>query len=228
MATPVFFPGYYSVGSGRLSEALDALSALDAEQVERLTADIAQVCSNIEAADAFARDTGLTQNQVSRIVSLALRLYMASATTGRPMAAAVDELAAAGESSERVAALRSFVSYLAQVAPNVGAYMGNREAVDRGIPKLIDAQISWELRAAFGDAVYREGNTGEAVDELHELLPMGVLTISIFGSERQDVIVQIEPFDIDWLLSVMEHARARLERLTPYIDLAVGEDTNDQ
>ncbi len=216
MDRPVFFGVGLYLSSETVKDALAGLRALGPEDMQRLAAGLASMARDFTAAAEFAQDTGVTERQIARVISLSLSLHMASAANQVPLAAAADEAREAGLASEDVEVLRQFLGYLAQEDDALGAYLGRTEAVRCGIPAILDLQLAWGLRAAFGDAVHREGEPTDISRDLMELIPVGILKISAEGADPEDHVFQVEASDLDWMMRVLETARDRLASLSAY------------
>lgn len=216
----VFFAGGYSPNTSQsLTEALEALQGIEERALTRLSKEIIEICSDFETASEFAREAQLSEDELSRIITLSLRLHVGSAISGQPMVAALDELEAAGGTDEQVDALRRYIPYLAQADDELGAHLGRREATDVGVPRVADVQITWSLRAGYADAVYWDGNETDAVDVLRQFIPVGMLKVACIGSDVEDFVAQIDAEDIGRLIDVLDHAKRRLDELMPYAEI---------
>lgn len=216
MEAPTFFRPGLSLSSSTVKDALELLKGLEPEQMAQLAAELPRMARDFGAAAEFAQAAHATEAQVARIISLALNLHIASAAHQKPLAAAAEEAKAGGLPDEDVGALSQFLGYLGQQDAKLGAYLGSTEALRCGIPEILDAQITWSLRAAFGDAVYREGEPTDSTRELTELIPVGILKIAAEGADPQDHVFQLEASDLDWLIKLLEAARDRLDAVSAY------------
>jgi len=228
MHAPVFFGAGLYLSSETVKDALAGLRALEAEDMQRLAAGLVNMARDFTVAAQFAQGTGVTERQIARVISLSLSLHMTSGASRVPLAAAADEAREAGLDSDDVQVLRQFLGYLAQEDDALGAYLGRTEALRCGIPAILDVQLAWSLRAAFGDAVHREGEPTDVSRDLMELVPVGILKISAEGADPEEHVFQLEASDLDWMMRVLETARDRIASVSAYAFSREEEDGGDE
>ena len=229
MAHETLFPPDYRPGSSeQLALALEVAGNLNAEAMRGLEQQIGDLCADADEAAEFARKHGLSRREIAALLELAIRLHIRSAATATPLGDAPNELEMLGASSAEVEALRQLVPYLAQADAEMAAHMGRAEALNDGLPKLRSFSVVWNLRAAFGEALYVEGNAGDEADELRGLIPVGMLSLHLSGTENKDITATLSPEDLDWMIRELQHARRRLDAVGPYsLSGDKGEPTDD-